>query len=243
MKFGLKLWSSNADLLQEASKIIAPDKFQFIELTPIPDTEIQPFKDVDVPYIIHATTERHGFNIADGSKHKFNEGMLENSIQWADELDAEFIILHPGYGSLDTALNFLNKVHDERVLIENMPMVGINDEKMVGFNIDHISKFIEMGFGLCLDLNHTIKASISLRIEYLDFIKELDELKPAMYHVADGHLDNEKDEHLGIGKGEYDLDNIFKCLSGSDNPITLETPRENLQDDLDNLEKIRGFLL
>ena len=77
----------------------------------------------------------------------------------------------------------------------------------------------------------------------LDFIKELDELKPVIYHIADGHLDNEKDEHLGIGEGEYDLAAIFNCLAGSENPITLETPRKNLQDDIENLEKIKNFLI
>lgn len=97
MRFGLKLWSSNTDLLSEALELIEPDLFQYIELTPIPETDIEPWLEHKIPFIIHATTERHGFNI--GTRNAENKELLANSIQWANELNAKHIILHPGFGN------------------------------------------------------------------------------------------------------------------------------------------------
>ena len=77
--------------------------------------------------------------------------------------------------------------------------------------------------------------------EPLKFIGQLSELNPKMYHLADGTLSNEKDEHLHFGQGEYDLAGIIKIIN-SDRPVTLETPRKTLADDLANLEKLNSLL-
>ena len=53
IKFGLKLWSINYNLLEEARKLIEKGIFHYIELMPVPDTEISPFQKIKVPYVIH----------------------------------------------------------------------------------------------------------------------------------------------------------------------------------------------
>ena len=242
IKFGLKLWSINHDIIDKAMDLIKDDIFQYIELMPIPNTEITPFLKYGTPYIIHATTERHGLNIADKEREEFNLKTIYSCIEWADKLNAKYLILHPGFGLIGNAIEFLNKIDDRRILIENMPKVGLNGEKMIGYTPEQIKKMLGNKFGLCLDLNHAIKASISLRKPYKEFIEEFLELKPKMFHISDGKLNNEKDEHLNIGEGDYDFEFLMGCINeGKSKYMTLETPRAKLNsfaDDLKNLDRL-----
>ena len=242
IKFGLKIWSINSDLLEKAKELVDRGVFQYIELTPIPYTEVTPFLEYNLPYIIHITTERYGLNIADKEKEKFNLKVINNCIKWADKLNAGYLILHPGFGLIDTTIEFLNRIDDKRILIENMPKVGINNEKMIGYTPEQIKALMDNKFGLCLDLNHAIKAAASLRRPYREFIEEFLRLNPKMFHISDGKLNNEKDEHLGIGWGDYDFEFLIDCIKEAKSEyVTLETPRTNLNsfdEDLKNLERL-----
>ncbi len=212
MKFGLKLWSTNSNLLNKAGELIENDNFQYIELTPIPNTEITPFLNYDLPYIIHITTERHGLNIADRAAKQFNLKIIGHCINWADKLNAKYLILHPGFGLIDNAMDFLGYINDKRILIENMPKIGLNRESMIGYTPEQIKELIVNKFGLCLDLNHAIKAAVSLKISYKEFIEEFLKLNPKMLHISDGKLNNEKDEHLNIGEGDYNFEFLMNCI-------------------------------
>ena len=243
IKFGLKLWSTNSNLLKEAKELIENDNFQYIELTPVPNTEVTPFLETEVPYVIHITTERHGLNIADKERKEFNLKTINNCIKWADKLKAGYLILHPGFGLIDTTIEFLNRIDDKRILIENMPKVGLNDENMIGYTPVQIKKLIGERFGFCLDLNHAIKAAVSLSMQYKEFIEEFLKLKPKMFHISDGKLDNEKDEHLHIGEGYYDFEFLMRCVEGAKSKyVTLETPRiksNSFEEDLRNLDELK----
>ncbi len=242
MKFGLKLWSTNQGTIKEAADLIKKDIFQYVELTPIPNTDMTPFLSYEIPYVIHITTERHGLNIADKKKEDFNLNIIDNCVQWADKLNARYMILHPGYGSFDDAMDFLDLIEDERILIENMPKVGLGDEKMVGYSYEQVERLMSTKFGLCLDLNHAVKAAVSLKIDYKLFIKPFLRLNPSLFHISDGSLNYEKDEHLAIGAGEYDMDFLVKCVASNNSKhLTLETPRNNLasfEEDILNLKRI-----
>lgn len=246
MNFGLKLWSTNQDTLPQAEQLIKDDLFQYIELTPIPGIEIDTFLSYDLPYTIHITTERHGVNIADKEKKYFNLETIQNCIQWADQLKADYLILHPGFGSLASSIEFLECIDDKRILIENMPKVGLFDEVMVGYSPEQISELMSSKFGFCFDLNHSIKAAVSLNRDYKEHIKEFLKLNPYYFHISDGNLANEKDEHLAIGEGNYDFGFLMQYFSSmSSKYITLETPRSKLEsfnEDLANLRKIKVFI-
>lgn len=245
MKYGLKLWSTNQNTIQKAADLIKQDIFQYVELTPIPNTDITPFLSYEIPYVIHITTERHGFNIADKQKQDFNLKIIDDCVQWADQLDAKYLILHPGFGSINDTMDFLDLIEDHRILIENMPKVGIYDEKMVGYSPEQIERLMGSRFGFCLDLNHAVKAAVSLKLEYKLFIKDFLKLNPLLFHISDGNLNYEKDEHLAIGKGKYDFGFFMNCMSSQFNgSVTLETPRLNLQgfdEDIQNLAKFNSL--
>jgi len=246
MNFGLKLWSTNHDTLPQAEQLIKYDVFQYIELTPIPGTEVTSFLSYDLPYTIHMTTERHGVNIANKEIRDFNLKTIQKCIEWADELKARYSVIHPGFGTFKDAIEFLSHIDDKRILVENMPKIGIYDEKMIGYSPEEIEKLMDNRFGLCLDLNHAIKAALSLECDYKEFIQEFMKFKPVVFHISDGNLSHGKDEHLSIGEGGYNFDFLIQCLSYMPSKyITLETPRNNLmsfEEDLTNLKKIKSFI-
>jgi len=247
MKFGLKLWSINEDVLPQAENMIKENIFNYVELTPIPASGIEPFLSYDFPYTIHITTERYGLNIADKRIRDFNLGLIENCINWADQLKAIYLILHPGFGLLDDTIDFLSYIDDRRVLIENMPKIGMNDENMIGYSPEQIKQLIGEDFGFCLDFNHAIKAAISLELDYRNYVHQFIKLKPFYFHISDGNLKHGKDEHLSIGEGDYDFDFLTRCInSNSEHFITLETPRINLmslEEDFHNLQTIYPYII
>jgi deoxyribonuclease-4 len=245
VRFGIKLWSTNSDVLPLAAKLIDEDLFGYVELNPVPDTDITPFLDYDIPYIIHITTERHGLNIADPDKRMFNIRTITDCFYWADKLCAPYCILHPGFGEIECALEFLEQYSDQRLLIENMPMTGISDEKMVGYLLEQVEELMNRKFGFCFDINHAIKAAVSLKEPYREFVRKFLRLNPAMFHIADGHLSQEKDEHLHIGKGDYDFGLLTELIqSVKPSMVTLETPRNpgSVNDDLMNRDAIMAYL-
>ena len=113
---------------------------------------------------------------------------------------------------------------------------------MIGYTPEQIRKLIGNKWGLCLDINHAIKATVSLRRPHKEFIEEFLELKSKMLHISDGKLSNEKDKHLSIGEGDYDFEFLMRCVKEAKSKyVTLETSRTNLNSfdgDLKNLERL-----
>lgn len=227
--YGLKMWSVNQDVLGAAVDLIERGLFEYIELTTVPGTSFAPFAEMDVPYIVHAPVEVHGLNIADPSNDQRNAGLVDESLIWADRLGARYVVLHPGHGSIERSVEFLSNLEDDRVLVENMPKVGLDGEAMVGYTPLQIEALVGSRFGFCLDINHAIKASISLDVPYREFVERFLPLGPELFHVSDGSLSTETDEHVSIGEGEYDLIYILGCVTRFERPrVTLETGRRDL---------------
>jgi endonuclease IV len=245
IEIGLKLWSTNTDVLPQAEELISKGIFKFIELTPFPNTSIEPFLEVKVPYVIHGSIDKFGFNLADKEKQDINFKRMVECIEWVNALKAKYCVIHPGYGLIDDALDFLKLLDDSRFLIENMPMLGLGDENMVGFSPEQIKQLTGEKFGFCLDLNHAIKASIKMRVDYKVFIEEFFKLSPKLLHISDGKLSSYKDEHLAIGEGNYDFQFLLNCIEKNRFPMaTLETPRKNLyslSEDLINSRKLSSW--
>jgi deoxyribonuclease-4 len=246
IKFGLKLWSINYDLIKESEELISGGFFDYIELMPIPGTQILPFKKNNIPYIIHSTSDMYGFNIADKDKYDFNLDLIKQNIEWADELNAEYIIVHPGFGEMETVQKFLDKMEDKRILIENMPKAEINGEKIVGFTPEQIKELQGNKFGFCLDFGHAIKTALNSGINYKQYVKEFLSLNPKVFHISDGTLISGKDEHLNIGEGDYDFSFFAECIKKSKTRyLTLETPKINLnslKNDKENILKLKAIL-
>jgi len=238
MKFGLKLWSINIDLIDQAVHLIDEKVFDYIELMVIPDSEIKPFL-IDIPYIIHIPHEKFGVNIGNPASKEYSLQKINESIKWADRLNAKHLILHASHGSIQHAADLLRGLSDNRLLIENMPKVGLSGEAMIGYSPKQIEELIgDSNIGLCLDFGHAVKAAVSLGVDYKEYAKGFVGLEPKVFHVSDGRLSGERDEHLGIGEGEYDIGFLMGCVEGSGSGlVTVETPRvgKSLDEDMVNL--------
>lgn len=245
-KFGLKLWSSNDGVMRQAESLVRDGIFDYIELLVVPKSNIFEFVNCKVPYIIHVPHDRWGVNIADSTKMRRNQKVLQESLQWANELEAKYIVLHPGFGEIKEAVKFLDGVSDERILIENMPKIGMHNEQMIGVDAEEMRKLTGDRFGFCLDLGHAIKAAVSLKRDYKGYIQELLEMNPVAFHISDGNSQNGKDAHLNMQEGEYDITFLVSCIQKIENAyVTMETPRKNLNslgEDKENIRKLRSFL-
>ena len=243
MKFGLKLWSINTDLIDQAVHLIDEKVFDYIELMVIPDSEIKPFL-IDVPYIIHIPHEKFGVNIGDPEAKEYTLQKINESITWADRLNAKHLILHVGYGSMQHAIDLLRGLSDNRLLIENMPKMGLGGEAMIGYSPEQIDELIgDSDMGLCLDFGHAVKAAVSLGADYKEYVEGFMVFEPRVYHVSDGVLNIEKDEHLSIGDGEYDFEFLMGVVKKSMSKIvTLETMRGEivtLREDVGNINLLK----
>ncbi|MBE0525124.1 MAG: TIM barrel protein [Methanosarcinales archaeon] len=247
MKFGLKLWSINTNLIDQAVHLIDEKIFDYVELFVIPNSEIKPFL-IDVPYIIHIPHEKFGVNIGTPSAKERTLQKINESIAWADQLNAKYLILHAGHGSMQHATDLLHNLSDSRILIENMPKVGLGSEAMIGYSPAQIEELIgDSCMGLCLDFGHAVKAAVSLGVDYKEYLQRFMGLEPRVFHVSDGRLGEEKDEHMGIGEGNYDFGYFLHCVK--ENPfqlITIETPRKEkglLHEDIQNINRLKALNL
>jgi deoxyribonuclease-4 len=245
IKFGLKLWSVDRVLLNQAEELIERKIFDYVELLVVPKTEITPFFNCKLPYIIHIVHDAFGLNISDQQKRKSNLEMIKESFVWAKNLKAKHLILHPGFGKIEDAEEFLKEVKGKNILIENMPKVGLNGEKMIGFSPQQMKVLQDKRFGFCLDVGHAIGSAISQKIDYKKYLKNFLSLKPKVLHICDGNLDSEIDQHLNLGSGQFDWQFIAEEIIPKVPLITLETPRNNLKsldEDVVNIRFLREFL-
>lgn len=246
MRYGLKLWSTNLDVAPEAARLVREGTFDFIELMPVQGTDPTPFRALGVPFVMHGPVERAGFNLGDVNARAHSLGLLHQCLEWADALSAELIVVHPGFGSLDAAISALSGFEDRRVLIENMPGVGLSNQDMLGVNARELRKLMGGRFGFCLDFNHAMKAATTRGYAHDRYLRCLAGLGPRLLHVADGRLSTGMDEHLAIGAGDYDFGLLVEVVRSTGcRIVTLETRRANLgsfDEDLASLKRLRSFL-
>lgn len=241
-KIGLKLWSTNLFYAHIAESLYNDGVYDYIELSAIPNTFDETYsvwQKLKIPFIIHAPHFMQGLNFSDNSKYDENMAMSKETFKYANALDAEYIIFHPGInGDYKETANQMAKLKDERVLVENKPYnIAVygnglkKDDVCVGYNyqqIEYISNYANIG--VCLDVGHCFCSANGTKIDKYQQLSSFVSLKPKMYHISDGDIDSNIDKHYSIGKGSYDFNKIFNILP-KNITITLETEKtskENL---------------
>ena len=85
-QLGLKLHSTNTDLISDAIALWKEDIFQYIELYIIPNSyvsTIEMWKNCQIPFIIHAPHSFHGINLAIASQRVQNCKLFEETQKFA----------------------------------------------------------------------------------------------------------------------------------------------------------------
>lgn len=231
IKIGLKIGSKDIQFTDEIRKFYDEGVFQYIELFTISETynqTISYWKQFDIPFGIHAPHSAAGLNLACVANRKINKAKIEESIKFADELRAEYIIFHSGTNGMpEEIVNQLRPYADERFLIENKPICGLDGTTCVGSVYGDLKLIIEgigKGCGFCLDFGHAICAANTLKKNPMSFIDELCKLNPRVYHLTDGDYKSEIDNHLHYGTGNFPLKKLLRFVP-KDGMITNEAKR------------------
>ncbi len=244
-KLGLKLWSINKNYVKEAIRLYENNFYNYIELFAVPDSYnkyINIWKDLDIPYIIHAPHSMCGLNLAKKNSWEQNYRLIKETLRFADTLNSKIIIFHPGIsGKTQEVVLQLNKINDPRIVVENKPYYTLDKTAICnGYStreIEFILKNANVGF--CFDIAHAIYSANTQKIGVFEYLLEFNNLQPKIYHLADGDFRGIKDEHEHLGEGSFDFAGILKFLSKGC-MITLET-KKNYKDSLKDFEKDVDF--
>ena len=237
VKIGLKLYSTNTDLIPEAI-LLKENYFNFVELYIIPgsyDKTIKTWKDFDVPYVIHAPHSFHGVNLAKSECRNTNIDHVGEAQRFSDDLNADIIIVHGGNtGDINETIEQLRIINDPRIVVENKPKIGVLNELCIGWSQSEFNqlKKADVLHGTALDFVHAVCAARVEEADEVAFIQSLLTFKPKIFHLADIDSLSHRDMHLNLGKGSLKLEQLlsFVPVNGL---VTVETPRsiaENLSE-------------
>lgn len=230
---GLKLGSKDIQYTDEILQYYEQGVFQYIELFVLTGTYVDTisyWKQFDIPFGIHAPHSAAGLNLANAFARNVNKEKIAESIKFADSLKAKYIVFHSGTNGMpDEVVQQLSSFADERFLIENKPIRGLDGSTCVGSIYEDLKLIISgigNGTGFCLDFGHAICAANTLKKEPVNFIKELTTLNPRVYHLTDGDYASELDSHLHYGEGTFPLKELFTLVTDG-GMITNEAKRSN----------------
>lgn len=241
IKMGLKIGSKDIQYTDEIQHYYEQGLFQYIELFTLSgsfDDTISYWKKFNIPFGIHAPHSATGLNLANVSARKANKPKIAEAVKFADALCAKYIIFHSGINGMSgEVINQLFPFADERFLIENKPIRGLDGSTCVGSvygDLRLIINGIGKGTGFCLDFGHAICAANTLKKEPFEFIKELTALNPRVYHLTDGDYSSEFDSHLHYGEGSFPLQELLSIVPDG-GMVTNEAKRSVIE----NLEEFR----
>ena len=233
IQLGLKVGSINTQYTEEILEYYDKGIFQYIELF-IPvgsyQSTIAYWKQFHIPFGIHAPHTLAGLNLANPEERERNKAKIEETIKFADSLDANYIIFHSGTnGHTEEAVRQLTAYVDSRFLIENKPIKGFGGDYIcVGADYDELKAMTDtLKCGFCLDFGHAICAANTLRREPFEFIAQLRKLNPKVYHLTDGDYESEIDSHYHYGMGTFPLKELLAFVPDC-GMITNEAKRENM---------------
>jgi len=236
--FGVKLWSKdfikNLEFTDQSIRAVKDGYFDYVELFVLPDSyndlhSIIQSQLKDIKVIIHAPHSSFGMDTGDKNRFIQNSLDLKASQQFADILQSEIIILHPGFNEEETYVNEsirqFRLFNDSRIAVENMPSYcSSTNRSLHGSSPQQIKRFInEVGCKFCLDFSHAICASNAYQRDKFSDLQEYQALNPCMYHMCDGDWEGDEDKHLHYGQGNYPLVALLNNYTNSNTFITMET--------------------
>jgi len=250
IEIGLKLFSVNENYVKSAVKLYEQKVYDYIELYVVPnsfDDSAKLWKELKIPFIIHAPHFRHGVNLAQKECEANNMLLATEAKRFADILDAEYIIFHPGIaGEEREAARQFNLINDKRILIENKPYFTVlGDGNICNGNSPEQIKFLldETRLGFCLDIGHCFCAANAKNIAPFDYLKQFLAFQPELFHLTDNSFASPIDKHLHFGDGDFDVEKILNYLP-ENYKITLETVKnsqENLDDFINDSNTVKNL--
>ncbi len=194
-----------------------------------------------MPYTVNLASQNQAV-------YEFSKRVLKEDIKRMDDLNIEYVVLHPGShtgsgvdeGIKQVALA-LNDTMDGKekitVLLETMPGKGTE----VGFRFEHLKGIMDYAvckskLGICMDLCHLYSSGYDIKNCLDSVLEEMDRLvgfeKLKSVHVNDSlfPLGSGNDRHTPVGKGEIGLKAVIDMMKHpyiKNLPFYLETPLDH----------------
>lgn len=230
MDIGLKLWSTNDYYAPLLPDLYRANYFNYVELYAVPGSFEQYarlWESLRLPYVIHAPNDT--INLALSCYNGENRAQFQETQRYADCLGAETIVIHAGLdGTIEESIRQLKGLGDRRLVIENVPPIGLKGQMCLGSSVQEIEKILRHCpfLKFCLDFGHAITYASCQEIPYEDTLRNFNAMSPVMYHLCDGYFADRRDRHLNLGEGEYDLAGILGLVPRG-HKVSLETPKSS----------------
>jgi len=132
-QLGIKLWSTNTNLIDRVRELSEEGTISHLELYCVPNTyqkTIEAWTKLEIPYIVHASNESV-LDISDNAKLSANQAIFSEVQQFADSLNTNTIIVHPGSGDIMENIRQLESFNDGRICVENLPHYSLHNSRML----------------------------------------------------------------------------------------------------------------
>ncbi len=243
---GLKLFSTNSNYVRPALDLYDKGLYQYIELYSFPDSFgdfVHIWKDMHIPFNIHAPHFGDGLNFAKKENEKTNLKLALEALRFADALKAEIVIFHPGVnGEISETARQIIALGDSRIIVENKPYYGDGEGLICnGSSPEEILHLMnDTGAGFCLDFGHAICSANARDFNPIEYIERFIEMKPRVYHLTDGDYTAFYDRHDHYGEGNFPLERLAAMIPPG-SYITNEADK-NSEENLDDFVKDIGIL-
>lgn len=195
-----------------------------------------------------------------------SSALLSFELNRADEMGADYVVLHPGSASGDDKERAQKRIISSlnHVLSKKKWKTGILLENTSGARGDLSSRITNLGnimehldyegvSGICFDTCHAFSAgydfysteTVDSLLEEIENLMGIASLKLIHLNDSKGDKGSHFDRHEHIGKGKIGIKGfklIFSRKAFRQTPIILETPKKNPNDDRENLKKVHQIL-
>ncbi len=238
---------------------------------PLTNTDITQFKKAVASSSIQATIIHASYLInigsPDGQISKRATAALQDELMRAEQLAVDYLVFHPGSHKQEGEAACLNRIAHNINLI--LSQVEADTTKLLletmagqGSSVGHTFEQLAFIFqaieqkdrvGICLDTCHIFAAgyNISSRSGYERVLKSFDAIigldKLYTLHINDSKkaFGSRVDRHEHIGKGTLGSEPfryIFNDKRLAHIPKILETPKDSIKDDVQNLRRIKRLI-
>ena len=219
MKIGASSLAGIEYPLENTLEFIENLGIEYAELVhqfPSENIDVDVLESYNLKYTIHSPFMDVNIAAVQDKSRLNSINQIKESIDLANEIDAEAVVVHPGLGSFLARKYFIDKVYqfandsikelgeygkDLGVLttIENMPAF----EGMLYNNMQDLHELlVSLDMSMTLDIGHANHVGYSAEAMYFDSIKHI--------HCHDNFGDD--DSHLALGEGSIELNTIINTL-------------------------------
>lgn len=248
IKYWIKLWSINDNLYEDAIELINKWEFDFIELYIVPEkinkNKLKILKDSNVQISFHSPHSWHWFNPID--EYNNSEEIWNLVKEYIDYLNPFQIVMHPEFWrDIDTLQKRLSFFNDNRIIIENMPIISSIYENVVFYwsDINDIKKIKTFSSKFCFDFAKAKSSALTQKLNIIEFSNNLIELMdPIYFHISWFLWKTQVDEHFDLWEWDkklmkYMKNKLVDISEKKDINIVFECKKKDwILNDLKNLE-------